>query len=151
MGGAKCFASSRTTSFFLSFPASYSLHRGRMSVFFIGDPVSRTPPRLLTFLLLHHVPAVAQTILDLSVPSRTCSAMMSLRCHHCSAAFHRCSICFLFRVLLLTVAPQRPHQSALVWFPDSVYKSVKLAHVTPDLFWLNHQLNLLHFTFIHNS
>ena len=103
----------------------------------------RTPPRSLTSLALHHVPVPAQTALDLSVPFRSCSAMMSLRCHHCSATFHRCSICFLFRVLLPTVAPQRHHRFALVWFSDSVYKSVQLAHVTPDLFWLNHQLNLL--------
>ena len=105
----------------------------------------------LTSLTLHHAPVPAQTALDLSVPFRSCSAMMSLRCHHCSAAFHRCSICFLFRVLLPTVAPQRHHWFTLVWFSDSVYKSVQLAHVTPDLFWLNHQLNLLHFTFIRNS
>ena len=111
----------------------------------------RTPPGSLTYPVLHHVPVPAQTALDLSVPFRSCSAMMSLRCHHCSATFHRCSICFLFRALLPTVAPQRHHRFALVWFSDSVYKSDQLAHVTPDLFWLNHQLNLLHLFIYHNS
>ena len=98
-----------------------------------------------------HVPALAQTILDLFMPFRTCSAMMSLRCHRCSTAFHHCSICFLFRILPLTVAPQRHHRFALVWFSDLVYKSLQLAHVTPDLFWLNHQLKSTHFTIYRNS
>ena len=105
--------------------------------------VLRTLPGSITSLVPHHVPVPTQTALDLSVPFRSCSAMMSLRCHHCSATFHRCSICFLFRALLPTVAPQRHHRFALVWFSASVYKSLWLAHVTPDLFWLNHQLNLL--------